>query len=57
MQSDKHLLNVIFIYLSILMAIVLFNMIHQISMLDIIYLITLLCSVLKYVMVVHGSRK
>ena len=57
MQSDKHLSSAVFIYLSILMVIVIFKIIKDINILDIIYLVTLLCSVLKYIIVVRESRK
>lgn len=57
MQSDKHLDNAVLIYFIILIIVVIINMIKNIDFLDIVYLIALLCSVLKYLLIVCEDRK
>ena len=57
MQSDKHLDKAVFIYLLVLIMIVVLKMLGGINILDVIYLITLVCSVLKCIMIVRADRK
>jgi L-asparagine transporter-like permease len=57
MQKEKHLDNAVLIYFIILIIVVIFNMIKNIDFLDIVYLVALLCSVLKYFLIVNEDRK
>ena len=57
MQSDKHLDKAVFIYLLVLIMVVVLKMFGGINILDVIYLITLVCSVLKCIVIVRADRK
>ena len=57
MQKEKHLDNAVLIYFIILIIVVIINMIKNIDFLDIVYLVALLCSVLKYFLIVNEDRK
>ena len=57
MQSDKHLDNAVLIYFITLIIVVIINMIKNIDFFDVVYLITLLCSVLKYFLIIFEDRK
>lgn len=57
MQSEKHLNNAVFIYLFILILIVVINMVKNISILDVVYLVALICSVFKYYLILQEDRK
>ncbi len=57
MQSDKHLNGAVFIYFLVLIMMVILNMLKGINMLDVIYLITLICCSLKCMIIVRADRK
>ena len=57
MNDEKHNSNAVLIYLLLLIMFVISNMIKEVTILDVIYLIALVCSVLKYFMVVRENRK
>ena len=57
MQSDKHLDNAVLIYFIILIIFVICNIIKDIDFLDIVFLITLISSVIKYFIIVCEDRK
>ena len=57
MQSDKHLDNPVLLYLFLLILFVVINMFNDVDIFDVIYLVVLLCSVLKYFMVMRENRK
>ena len=57
MKEEKHYDKAILIYLLFLIMFVISHMIKETTILDVIYLIALVSSVLKYFMVVRESRK
>lgn len=57
MQNNLRLNMMILGYMLLLVVLVIFNMIREVSFLDIIYLISLLCCILKYFMIVFENRK
>ena len=57
MQSEKHLDNAVLIYLFLLIILVVVNMLDDVSIFDVIYLVALVCSVLKYFMIMRENRK
>lgn len=57
MQSDRHLDNAVLIYFLLLIVVVICNMVNSIDFLDIVYLTALLCSVLKYFLIIYKDGK
>ena len=57
MEEHKHPERAILIYFITLIVFVIFNMLKEVTILDIIFLIALLCAVCKYFMVVREMRK
>lgn len=51
MQKEKHVDVAVIIYMVMLMVIVVFNMLKGVRVLDIIYLITLVCCVCKLLII------
>ena len=57
MQSEKHLNAAVLLYLFSLLILVVFNMIDEISIIDVGYLVVLLCCVLKFFLIMREERK
>ena len=57
MQSEKHLNNAVLLYFILLIVVVILNIIKHINILDFVYLVALVCSVFKYVFVIHEIRR
>ena len=57
MNEEKHHERAILIYFLLLIVFVISNMMKEVTILDVIYLIALVCSVLKYFMIVREMRK
>lgn len=57
MQNSSKLNMMVLGYMLLLVVLVIFNMLKNVSFLDIIYLISLLCCILKYFMIVFENRK
>ena len=56
MQSERYLSNAVLIYLFLLIAFVVSNMLKGMCILDIIYLVALISSVIKYVMIIKSGK-
>ena len=56
-EQEKHHERAILIYFLALIVLVISNMIKEVTFLDVIYLIALVCSVVKYFMIVREMRK
>ena len=57
MKENEHKERVILIYFLLLIAFVIYNMMNRVTILDVIYLIALVCAVIKYFMIMHEGRK
>ena len=57
MEQGKHPERAVLIYFLALIAFVISNMMKEITLLDIIYLIALVCAVIKYFMVMNEVRR
>ena len=57
MQSEKHLDTAVLLYLFLLLIFVIVNMTQGINILDLIYLIVVLCCVLKYFIIKNNRKK
>ena len=57
MQCEKHLDNAVLIYLFLLITFVVIKMLDDCCIFDIIYLITLVCAVIKCLMIMKECRK
>lgn len=57
MQIEKHLDNAVLIYLFLLICLVIINMVNKACFMDVIYLVTLICAILKYFMITNRIRK
>ena len=57
MQGKGYLDNAVLIYLFLLICFVIVNMMGNFCVVDIIYLIALICAVLKYLMIMKECRK
>ena len=57
MNEQEHHERAVLIYFLLLIAFVISNMMKEVTILDVIYLIALVCSVLKYFMIVREMRK
>ena len=57
MEKEEHHERAILIYFLALIAFVISNMLKEVTILDVIYLIALVCAVIKYFMIVREIRK
>ena len=57
MKESEHRERVVLIYFLLLIAFVIYRMMSEITIIDVIYLIALVCAVIKYFMIVHEARK
>ena len=57
MDTEKHGNIAVFIYLISLLFIVVYKIIRDASYLDIIYLVVVVCCVLKFLIIMHDKRK
>jgi len=57
MEENEHKERVILIYFLLLIAFVISNMLKEVTILDVIYLIALVCAVIKYFMIMREVRK
>ena len=57
MQSHKRLDNAVLIYFIILIIFVISNTIRDVDLLDIVFLITLIGSIIKYFLIICEDRK
>ena len=57
MQSDYRLNNAVLIYFVLLFLFVIADIVKSINIFDLVYLVALVCSILKYVFVIHGVRR
>lgn len=57
METEKNPHNAVLIYFIVLIIIVISNMTVEIKLIDIVYLIVLICSVIKYFIVIAETRK
>lgn len=57
MEKNDHKERVILIYFLLLIAFVISNMLKEVTILDVIYLIALVCAVIKYFMIMREVRK
>ena len=55
MQKEKNSSNAVLIYFVGLIIMVIVNMTRKVEVLDIIYLIALVCAVIKYFMIIKGK--
>lgn len=51
MQNNRYIDNAVLIYFILLVIMVVFKMFGEINFIDIIYLISLLCAILKYILI------
>lgn len=57
MQSEKHINAAVLIYLLLLSILAIVNLVRKGNVLDVIYLVVIVCCVFKYFMIVHEDRK
>lgn len=57
MQIEKHLNNAVLIYLFLLIGLVIKNMFDNACFMDVIYLVALICAILKYFIILNKIRK
>ncbi len=57
MQDKEHNNIAVLIYMLLLVVLVISNMLKEVDILDIIYLVALICCILKYFMIMHEDRK
>lgn len=57
MDTEKHGNIAVFIYLMSLLFVVVYKIIRDASYLDIIYLVVVVCCVLKFLIIIHDKRK
>lgn len=53
MQKEKNLNNAVLLYFIALVIMVVVNMLEEVELLDIIYLIALICAIIKYFLIVY----
>ncbi len=56
MDTEKHLDNAVLIYLLILLIFVIFNVLTNGNILDLIYLVIVVCCVFKYFIISYSSK-
>ncbi len=57
MEEKEHKERIILVYFLLLIAFVIYKMTKEVTILDVIYLIALVCAVIKYFMIMHEIRK
>ena len=57
MQSEKHLNLAVLLYLFSLMILAIANMIDNFSIIDVVYLIVLICGVFRIIFAIREERK
>ena len=57
MQREKHEELAVFMYLMVLMAIVIVNMMGSISLFDLTYLFVVICCVFKFLMSIKSKKE
>lgn len=57
MDTEKHGDIAVLIYLMLLLAFVIYNIIKHVSCLDLIYLVVVVCCVLKFFIITYNKRK
>ena len=57
MQSEKHLNTAVLVYLLLLLVLVIVNLINDGTILDVMYLVCVVCCVLKYFLIIKENRK
>lgn len=57
MDTEKHLDAAILIYLFILLLFVGINLINKVNIFDVMYLVVVVCCVLKYFIIIRNNRK
>ena len=57
MQSEKSLNNAVLLYLSALICFTIINVFNDLCIVNIVYLIILICAILKCVMIINDNRK
>lgn len=57
MDTEKHLDAAILIYLFILLLFVGINLINKVNIFDVMYLVVVVCCVLKYFIIICNNRK
>ncbi len=57
MQREKHEELAVFMYLMVLMAIVIVNMMGSISLFDLTYLFVVICCVFKFFLIIKSKKE
>ena len=57
MEKEEHHERAVLVYLLALITFVILRMLTEVTILDVIYLITLICAVIRYFMIVREIRK
>ena len=57
MEKEEHHERAVLIYLLALITFVILRILKEVTILDVIYLITLICAVIKYFLIVREIRK
>jgi len=57
MEKEEHHERAVLIYLLALITFVILRILNEVTILDVIYLITLICAVIKYFLIVREIRK
>lgn len=57
MQREKHEELAVFMYLMVLMAVVIVNMMGNISLFDLTYLFVVICCVFKFFLIIKNKKE
>ena len=57
MQSEKRLNSAVLLYIFSLIILVFINILKSVSIIDVVYLLVLICSILKIMIIMHKNRK
>jgi len=57
MQKERYLNHMLLVYIMFLLIFAVINVISSVSILDVMYLIVVICCVFKYLFVIHEVRK
>ena len=57
MPREKHVETAVLLYFGLLLIMVVGNLLNKISLFDIVYLVVVLCCVLKYFIIVRDNKK
>lgn len=57
MQREKHEELAVFMYLMVLMAVVIVNMMGNISLFDLTYLFVVICCVFKFFLIIKSKKE